>query len=863
MKRKVKRVISLLTGSALLLLWCGVASAGTTGKLAGEVKDKQTGELLPGVNVVLEGTTIGSVTDANGRYYILLIAPGTYSVTASLIGYQTVKVSNVKVNVDLTTTVNFEISQQTLELGEKIEIVAERPLIQKDGVTTMQVTEAEVVENMVADDFKDVLTLNSGITTAPVRDGQTGEGQYFIRGSRSNEAGFLVDGLYVRDGITGGVGSEVNTSAIEELQVISGNFNAEYGNAMSGIVNIVTQEGGAKTAFEFRGYTDALFGKPSRDYTFDERDELIEKKGRMDTPNWGTYQGQFSLSGALPGSKAKIKYFASGEYYQTDGNIGAMQDEFARRGLAKLTFQPTRSIKLGLTGNFNNKDLQIYEHLFARLNPEGNDRIHTETTQGVLSWTHTLSNKAFYEIRVQRFSRFFYDRVKPDPLLYSILFLNATEDFALNGSDDPRFIRQEERVLQGKFDFTYQVNANHNLKAGVDYNRHRVWRNYAIIISEPTITFADHFKFYPVNAAAYVQDKMEFKDLVVNVGGRVDYWNPDTWEVKDPFRPRTGGIVAGKKRWMVSPRLGLAHPISDQANLHFSYGHFYQTPEFDKISQNRGLSTRGSLVDRLVGNGNLKPQKTTSFEVGWDQQITDFLALTVTGFYKDIEHLIGTDYYPTALPRAAAYYVNQDFANARGVELNLRTRRYHHFAGYFSYTLSRAEGNSSNPNALVLGFDEVPPREPVKRLVTLDWDRPHVFNFNLDFRYLKNEGPLVFGSRLLQNVGMNLTGRFQSGLPYTPTDSRGKPTAEENVAREPSTWQLDLRVDKLFEVAGMKLGVFTEVLNLTNRANITDVYTDTGLPFDNTNLTYTPQGQRDPYNVGQQRNIRLGLELLY
>jgi hypothetical protein len=208
------QVIPVLTLAALIVTWHGVASAGTTGKLAGEVKDKQTGELLPGVNVVLEGTTIGSVTDANGRYYILLIAPGTYAVTASLIGYQTVKVSNVKVNVDLTTTVNFEISQQTLELGEKIEIVAERPLIQKDGVTTMQVTEAEVVENMVADDFKDVLTLNSGITTSPVRDGQTGEGQYFIRGSRSNEAGFLVDGLYVRDGITGGVGSEVNTSAM-------------------------------------------------------------------------------------------------------------------------------------------------------------------------------------------------------------------------------------------------------------------------------------------------------------------------------------------------------------------------------------------------------------------------------------------------------------------------------------------------------------------------------------------------------------------------------------------------------------------------------------------------------------------------
>lgn len=176
MKRFGIRVIPVLILAAWLMVWHGSANAGTTGKLAGEVKDKETGEPLPGVNVVLEGTTIGGVTDADGRYYILLIAPGTYNVTASLISYQAVQISNVKVNVDLTTTVNFSLSSKTLKLGDKIEIVAQRPLIQKDGVTTMQVTEAEVVESIVADNFKQVLTLNSGITTTPVRDGSTGEG---------------------------------------------------------------------------------------------------------------------------------------------------------------------------------------------------------------------------------------------------------------------------------------------------------------------------------------------------------------------------------------------------------------------------------------------------------------------------------------------------------------------------------------------------------------------------------------------------------------------------------------------------------------------------------------------------------------
>ena len=859
----MKRRFGAWMAAMLLIAVISSAYAGTTGKIAGRITDKETGEPLPGVNVVIGGTSLGAATDTDGRYYILLVAPGTYSLTASILGYQTTKTTNVQVLVDLTTTVNFILSSQVLEMGQEVIVIAERPLIQRDGVTTMQVTGSDVVENMVADDFKDVLTLNSGVTTSPIRNGDTGEGLYFIRGGRGNEAAFMVDGMYARDGVSGGLGTDVATSAVEELQLISGNFNAEYGNAMSGVINVITQEGGGRTSFRLRGYTDAIFGKPSREYTFDQRDALIENDGILETPNWGTHQGQFSLSGPLPGFGSRVKYFASGEYYETDGYIGIMQQEFARRALGKLTYQPSPFIKLSLTGNFNNEDVEIYEHLFARLNPEGNDRIHTETTQGILSWTHTLSSKAFYEARVQRFSRKFFDRVQNDPFLYSILFLNATEDFARAGSDDPRFIQQEERVWQGKFDLTYQVTTNHNLKAGLDYSRHRVFRHYAILISEPTITFADRLTFNPVNASTYLQDKMEFRDLVVNLGVRLDYWDPDTWEVKDPRNPRTGGIQQGKKRLRVSPRLGLAHPISDKANLHFSYGHFYQTPEFDKVSQNRGISARGSLVDRLIGNGNLKPQKTTSFEVGWDQQITDFLALTVTGFYKDIENLISTDHYPTALPRAASYYVNQDFANSRGIELNFRTRRYNHFAGYFSYTLSRGEGNSSNPRGRILAADEVPPREPLKKLITLDWDRPHVFNFNIDFRYDKGEGPLVFGSRWLENFGVNLTGRFESGLPYTPTDSRGTFTAEENVAREPSTWQLDLRIDKLFDIAGMKLGVFSEITNLTNRANIISVYTDTGLPFDNTDLTYTPEGQRDPNNVGPQRNIRLGLEIVY
>ncbi len=868
---------SLFKFSAILLLIGSMAFAGTTGKISGVVTDKDTKEPLPGVNVVVEGTTLGAATDANGRYFILQVPPGTYSVVVTMIGYQATKVTNVKVSVDLTTTQNFQISSKVVELGEAIEIVADRPLIQKDGVTTMQIAEAELVENMVADDYKDVLTLNSGVTKSQIRDAsfsagnESGEGQFYVRGGRGNELSVMVDGMYVRDGITGGLGTEISTSAIEELQLISGNFNAEYGNAMSGVLNLVTQEGGRETSFKIRGLTDAVFGKSTRDYTFAERDKLLEEKGMLDRSNWGTYQGQVSLGGPVPGFSSKLRYFLSGEYNETDGYIGNLQDVFARRGTAKLTLAPSSKTKFTLTANGNSEDEEIYDHYFAHQglyrqrvgadtldnNFAGNDHLKTRVYNGLFGWTQALSNNAFFELKLQYFTRTFFDGVRDEPEDYLLLTYNDGEDFAPSG-DDSRYLNQENRSWEGKFDLNWQANANHNVKSGLDLNLLRIWRKQLLTGGDIQNSRIDELTINPVEAAAYVQDKMEFKDLIINVGVRLDYFDPADSVALDSNEP-LGPRRSADKRLRFSPRFGLAHPVTERANLHFSYGHFYQNPEYNKIVYNRQRHV--DIFRPTLGNADLKPQKTVSFEVGWDQQLTDFLAISATGFYKDYENLISTDPYPNARPAAVTYYVNQDFANARGVQFDMRTRRYHHFSSYFSYTIQRAEGNSSNPLDTRDDLLARPPRVPVKKLIVLDWDRPHIFNFNLDFRYNQGEGPRFGGAQWLQNFGVNLTGRFNSGFPYTPTDSRGQRIADENTARAPSTWQLDLRVDKLFNVAGMELGVFSEITNLTNRRNVVEVFTDTGLPNDSTDPGYTPQGERDPYNIGEQRNIRIGFEL--
>jgi len=227
----------LLTALPILLY------SGTTGKIAGIVKDKETGEPLMGVNVIIEGTMMGAATDMVGEYYVINVPPGNYSVKASIIGYKVFTVSKVRVVPDLTTKVDFTLEQEVIA-GETVTIVAEKPLIQKDVTFSGSMTTAEEIVNMPVNSFADVMSLSSGFIVYGKGSVDAAEPEgIHVRGGRSNEIGYMIDGFYVKDPYSGGAAADVPTQGIQDLSVITGTFNAEYGEAMSGIVNIVTKEG--------------------------------------------------------------------------------------------------------------------------------------------------------------------------------------------------------------------------------------------------------------------------------------------------------------------------------------------------------------------------------------------------------------------------------------------------------------------------------------------------------------------------------------------------------------------------------------------------------------------------------------------
>ncbi len=246
----------LVTTVASLVLLSSLAFA-ANGKITGVVKDKDTGEPLPGANVQIVGTTLGASTDVQGRYFILNVPPGVYTVKASFIGYQSVQIENVRVRFDETSTVDFALSQKVIEVGKTVTVVAERPLVEKTLTATKTTFGTRELDNKLP-----VASINEVIETAA----STFNG--YIRGGRIYESKTLLDGVDITDtyfsGGTGAYGGEVghtyqnyrlsdagdftsvsiNQSSVQELNVFAGTFGAEYPSASAGIINVVTREGG-------------------------------------------------------------------------------------------------------------------------------------------------------------------------------------------------------------------------------------------------------------------------------------------------------------------------------------------------------------------------------------------------------------------------------------------------------------------------------------------------------------------------------------------------------------------------------------------------------------------------------------------
>jgi len=584
--RKFLKTISMIALSTVVGV--GISYAATTGKLQGVLRDAQTGESLPGANVRIDGTKRGAVTDGNGFYVILLVEPGIYSVTGSMVGYDAQRQTDIKVQSDFTTTVDFSVRETALQLGE-ITVVAERPPIEPDKTTSKYILSAEDLASVpIVRDLGDFIELQAGVSIDAEGD------EIMIRGGDRQDVAYIIDGVRVATtdgrGSRTGIGRNLNKTAVQELQIITGGYNAEYGNAQGGVVSMVTRDGGSAFSgmadYQFTPSGQKHWGKNVYDSPLhrgnnkwddatwvaaqiaipadldgDGNTDVVQAHRRLDYTGQMGHRIEANLAGPLT---QDLTFFASSQWRKLpaaflDANLTTPPNT---SNTAKLTFSASPSLKLRVGGIYDRREntftgpssggrLNLRDSgrniFLSVVNPTGN----FVDTDGMyyLGITHSLSPKTFYEVRLA------YSTSTRDTMDLNRHFTvgeNLTSSRVTDGHytiyrEVTNWSQWEYKRLSFKADLSSQVNKQNFVKAGLEVIRYNNWyqqrwsdgpthrriRWFSKTYNETAFwPNQDNVGLNPMDFGIFLQDKIEFEGMIVNAGVRGEFFFQNTW-IKD------------------------------------------------------------------------------------------------------------------------------------------------------------------------------------------------------------------------------------------------------------------------------------------------------------------------------------------
>lgn len=858
---------TLLTSAPTLL-------AGTTGKLAGRVTDRSN-QPLPGANVILVGTLLGAATDAQGYYHVINVPPGRYEVRVSFIGYKTKVVRDVLITVDHTTNLDVSLEESTIE-GETVVVIAEKPVVELNLTSSLASLSSEDIQIMPVRDLQEIVDLQAGVVDGHFRGGRLGEVQY------------QVNGVTVNNSYDNRSSLQLDRSLLQEVQVISGTFDAEYGQAMSGVVNVVLKSGSERFAWNAETYlSDYMF-------TSGERRRVDDRFRPLAIQNY-----QFSLSG--PTGLPKTYFLLSARRYLDNGYVFARRRfvptdrsdfekkiflptgdnnelplEYSRElsGMLKLTNRSLKDVQLDYQAIYNIIQSKRYNFVF-RLNPDGMATQRTFSLVHGLDWTHTLSRNSFYTMGIRQnyydYRDYVYESVY-DPRYDAAGPPIGDADYELGavvqGVDLTRF-KQRTNALVVKGALTSQVSRTLLIKGGVELQVASVQfgvPGYVVGTGGSLITrhvneppdYPDIATYHPVSLTAYGQEQLEWSDFVVRAGARLEYFDARATvpsDLQNPANAIAGAPTSYPKRTSrkvsIAPRIGVSYPMTENAALFFAYGHFYQMPPLGQIFSNSDYQVldelqAGGISYGVMGNPDIRPERTVQYEFGYKHALTPFLGLDVSIFYKDIRDLLGVEFVSTYAAAEYARFTNVDFGNVLGFTVALDQRRMGLISTMVDYTWQKAMGNSSDPRETATRA--AAGEDPRPRQVPLNWDQRHTLNATILL-----ESPRSFAISTVM--------RYGSGQPYTPALKAGFGGGlETNSGRKGAFFRVDLRAEKYLRFTGLKLSLFVRVVNLLDTRFVNGfVFDDTGSP----DYSLDPVGQRatlaDPGRYYPPRRVELGI----
>lgn len=384
--------------------------------------------------------------------------------------------------------------------------------------------------------------------------------------------------------------------------------------------------------------------------------------------------------------------------------------------------------------------------------------------------------------------------------------------------------------------------------------------------------------YTPVFASAFITDAIEYEDLIINIGLRYDYIDPNSMKLIDPENPQLGAdltnddIRINPAGWekvtpssTVSPRISVIFPVTEKTRFRATYGNYVQMDQLNTMFQQTPLNFIRQLQSgffQTYGALNMRPTRTTTYEVGIEQEITDFLAIQLTGYYRDIkDELTNIRQNVSRECPWGSYitYANSDFATTKGIDLNLNMRRYQRLLinGSFSYSDARGTGSNPNSNLGIIGAPIEGQLFVPQYIAPLQFNVPVKATMNIDYRFGLDEGGPV-----LSGLGLSMLLSYQNGHPYTrgygsssqlgnstgAGDARSRTALEPlNASYTPNVMTADARIDKQFRIFDKLLGtVYLRVMNIFNIRNVRNVYVKSGSAYDDGYLS-------DPSESGIQR----------
>jgi outer membrane receptor protein involved in Fe transport len=757
----------------------------------------------------------------------------------------------------------------------------------------------EEIEDLPVQNLTDVVNLQAGVVDGHFRGGRTGEVQY------------QVDGVSINNAFDNSSSLNIDRSLLQEVQVISGTFDAEYGQAMSGVVNAILKQGGEEYKVEGEVYLGGFFfpGRsdlrrtdvdvPSSRGDFDFTGRTDNDNGHHEMQLDGTQNLQATVSGPLP--LAKTNFLVSGRRYQWDdyvygkrifnpsdgiagsgdtpaafiasgdGEEAALGYTNEWSGVAKVTTNAMANTKLSYQALLNSRENRSTNWLYRYL-PDALAVQRTFSLAHGFDLTHTLGPTTFLDFSARQNLYDYKDNLFDDPYdprYDNLKPLNSDANlgsYLYQGVQLNNYI-QKTKTYIFKGALVSQLNSQNQGKAGFELSLPEVefgtpvylaYINNALTRKVNVDGYPGPLKRYPVMGAAYVQDQLDKGDLIVRFGVRMDYFDARSFVPGDPANPANAiagsPVVAARRttaKTSLSPRVGVAYPIEDNAAVHFAYGHFRQLPSVSTMFTN---SDYGILKDLqagaydygVLGNPDVSPESTVQYEVGYKQVVNPEFGFDLTIYYKDIRDLLGVEFVETYTGATYSRLTNVDHGSALGVTLAVDHRQVGPLSLGLDYTWQQAMGNASDPYQTAVSA--AAGKDPRPRLMPFNWDQRHTVN-------------LTASLNTRRAWTLAAVAKVASGQPYTPeTEDASGFGAATNSGRRPAGFLVDVRAEKKFGQVGQG-GVFVRVFNLFDTRFFNGaVFPTTGSPYyTRTDSENERQALANPTRFYPPRRLELGV----